>query len=394
MMSAASISNLAAHPTSVGRSAPGWGLCLLACWLVSAGCNGSWSRVEVDPEKAFIDARATLTQAVDAEGPVTRAQALEALAQVLPRKAAAPLLQGLSDPKPVVRFAAAMGIGDIRLARAKPILERMAERSEPDRRVLCAVIYALHQLGNDAWAGQLAELLSDREPEVRADAAMAMGKMDEPTAVGPLKSLLADERNYMVQVQVREALAMLGDATSRNVLEAYTKMPYLDDRLRAIQAITRVPSPRSVGLFRDLLGRRHPTRVRAAAAGALARLGQVDEQGYRFCYAAAQDPVRTFTEALGPDHRPGDREISSLRQIAAQSLGWMRREPAANVLQPLLASPDGSVRVAAAMSLLRILHRFRRPPPTTTAPHASGGSAASRPASARKTKLFTAGGKD
>lgn len=338
------------------RGALPW--CVLAAVLPAAmcGCVGP-PPPGVDSTRACIDAKTALLQAAEDQSPQTRANAMEALAQTVAGRSGRLFVQALGDESPAVRFAAAMAVGDVGHAPAKaPLLKMAADKNvEPDRRVLCAVICALHSLGDDTHAGELGKLLFDREAEVRANAALVMGKMGEPSAIGPLKTLLGDEQNTMVELQVVESLALLGDPACTMRLEAYSKRPFLDERLVAISALARVRSQRAVPVLRELLGQRNPLRVRVAAAGALGRLGQFEQEGFDLCMRAARDPQAV----LAP---PGTRgagknvpaEASALAHEAAISLGWMRNQQAVSVLHPLLSSPDGSVRVAAAMSILRL----------------------------------------
>ena len=210
-----------------------------------AGCNGEGpQQMTLEPERAYVDARTTLLQAADSADPVARAHAMEAIARTLGAQAGDVLLEGLNDDSPVVRFAAAMAIGDVGYKPAAEKLLEMAREAEPDRRVLPAILYALHELGDDRYATHLARLLFDKQKEVRANAALAMGKMGEPSAIEPLRKLLRDEQDVGVQMEIVEAMAALGNERSRHMLEAYTKTQFMDDRLRAIQALSRVRPPR------------------------------------------------------------------------------------------------------------------------------------------------------
>ncbi|MHC4981979.1 MAG: HEAT repeat domain-containing protein [Planctomycetota bacterium] len=345
--------------------------------------------------RALVDARTTLRRAAEAEDPLTALYAIKAMTEVALEESGGLFLQALeSENHPVVRFAAAMAVGELRYERAKDKLVSMAEDKsvEPDKRVLCAVIYALHRLGVDTFNYALGDLLFDSEFEVRASAAMVMGKMGEPTAKGPLKTLLADEHEPAVKLQIRESLAMLGDSRSRHLLEAYTKGYYLDLRLEAIPALARTDSRRAMYVLRGLLANDRSPRIRAVAAGELARLGEVDEAGYSFCLDAVRNPRRIMQKAYGGARKVSDIEAESLQRLAAMSLGNMRRRGAVGVLQPLLKSPDGGVRVAAAMAIIKLLAPEQKQAPkaepeekeTTTKP-------APEPP---KVKLHTAGGKD
>jgi len=353
-----------------------------------------------DVGKARIDARTALRQAADAPNAVTRAHAIEGLAQIAGARAGGVYLQALEDPNPTARFAAGMAVGDARYAPAEEKLLRMAEdkQAEPDRRVFCAVLYALHRLGNDSYTPALGELLFDPEAEVRASAALAMGKLGEPSAVGPLKAMLSDEQEEMVKLQTRESLAVLGDARSQHLLEAFTKSYFLDLRLASISALLRTGAPRAQVVLKQMLARDKSPRAKVAAAGALAKLGHIDDDAYALCLRAAESPRQVLREAFGPGREIADIEAASLQQLAALALGRMRRQEAVGVLHPLLQSPEGSVRVAASISVLKLTGGMYEPePPPPPPPPAVEPQATTAPAMELppvRPKLHISGPKD
>lgn len=331
-------------------------LILAAATLV--GCGQAGGDVDLQARReVYVDARTTLLQAADSPNPAARAHAIEALARTLGPQAGSVYLQALEDPSAVVRFAAAMAVGDTRYAPAKDKLLQMAadKENEPDRRVFAGVIYALYRLGNDEYAGELARLLFDPEKEVRAMAAMGMGRMGEPSAVGPLETLYSDERDPAVRVQVVESLAMLGEERYQTLLEAYTKTQFMDERLVAISALQRVQHPRARDVLSDMLSERQPPRVRVAAAGGLARLGTVTHETYRLALRAARRPRSLLTGEITETQEVEEVNVFSLQRLAAIALGWMDRPDAVPALRDLLEHTDSGVRVAAAMSLLRLL---------------------------------------
>jgi len=114
-----------------------------------------------------------LNSASRSKNAFTRAHVVEAVSTTLGDQGGTVYERGLRDPDPAVRFVAAIAVGDLKCAPAKPrLLEMARDRTiEPDRRVLPGVIYALYRLGNDEHAGQLGRLLFDKEKEVRANAA-------------------------------------------------------------------------------------------------------------------------------------------------------------------------------------------------------------------------------
>jgi len=332
---------------------------LAAAIVISAtfGCEPFMPAGRIDTTKAFVDARTTLRQAVEDKDPETRSHAIEAMATASPKQSGAAFVQALSDSNPAVRFAAAMAIGEARYAPAKDKLVAMArdKKLEPDKRVLCAVIYALHRMGETSFTHALGELLFDPEPEVRANAAMVMGKMGEPSATGPLKTLLGDEQEPAVQLQIHESLALLGDSRSRHFLEAYIKGYFLDLRLAALPALARTDPRRAVYVLQKLLDNDKAPQIRVVAAWQLAELGEVEDAGYNLCLKAAAYPETVMRQAYGWARTPSGVEIKSLQRLAAMSLGSMKRTEAVGTLHRLLGSPDGGVRVAAAMAIIKLL---------------------------------------
>ena len=397
-----------------------------AMTLVMAGCTGEIPSVQLrmDPTETYRNGLYVLREALRHEDPVVRSQAIEALAQTEGIRAGGDYLRGLDDESPTVRFAAAMALGDVKYTPALAKLEQMAEdkQGEPDKRTYCAVLYALYRISGSKRAAELRKLLFDPQKEVRACSAQAMGRMGEPTAIEWLKSLDRNEQDMSVRLQVAHSLALLNDVRSAQILEGYARSQFLEDRLVAISAIAETGASGATGVLRSLMTKRRPPRVQVAAAGALARLGSADKNAYKLCVTAAKNPRQVLHKALGTT-AVTDVHVASLQQIAAISLGWMGNKAAASVLYPLLHSENGSVRVAAAMSLLRIFEDFRpmtphpAPPlpqaaPKTQPAKASGPSKQSvqgdkpdnpppteakiapQPAGRKRPKLHTAGGKN
>ena len=373
----------------------------VSCVLILGGCRWPGSQdISLDPTKAYIDAKAELRQAAEDPDPFTRSHALEALSHALGTEAGSLFKEALSDSSPSVQFAAAMAIGDVQYGPAGPDLVRKAEAEGPDKRVYAAVIYALHRLGEDKYTGDLVRLLlHPREPEIRANAALVMGRMGEPSAIGPLKSLQDNEQSDLVKVNLLEALSLLGDIRSSQMLEAYARGPDVNIRLVAIPALGRSGTTDALLVLEELLGRQHPPRARIAAAIELAKLKRYDRRAYDLCVEAAEVPRRMLGERpVQPGAAVSEVEAYSLQRLAAMGLGWMHRPEAVNVLHPLLKSPDGGVRVAAAMGILRTL---REDESARAAGDAEGAAEPSGPRDAAAAipykpprKLHTAGGRD
>jgi len=374
-----------------------------SAWFCS-GCSGLHI-VRVNRTKVRQDALAEIRQAAEAEDPATRVHAMEALPLALGQRGGVICKQALSDPSPEVRFAAAMAVGDIRYAPAKEKLVRMArwkvEGAEPDARVFCGVVYALHRLGDSGHTSQLGRLLFDRRKHVRASAVVAMGKMREPSAVVPLREAMANELDHGLRLEFTFSLARCGDKRSLRLLEAYTKAQFVDERVIAIQAMAEMRSQLGPSVFASVMETDQSPRVRMAAAGGLARIGRGDRRTFRYCARAAVDPRKLMAKALGGRRQPTQEEVYSLQRLAAMSLGWFRgNEQAVDVLAGLLRSEDDGVRVAAAAGILRALPQRqggawgvlrRKAPKASAGPEAKPAAKRRQP---KRPKLHTAGAKD
>ena len=84
-----------------------------------------------------------------------------------------------------------------------------------------------------------------------------------------------------------------------------------------------------------------------------------------------------------------------MRRLAAIALGWMKRREAAGPLHAALVdeSGDQAVRVAAAMSLMRLFPVRPATPPPATQPD-EPAAASTQPAPPKPPKLHSAGAKD
>jgi HEAT repeat protein len=311
-------------------------------------------------KRARIDAEFVIQKGTqNSRDPIVQAQAIEALVAVRGAAAGDVYVQALEDPDPRVRFAGAIAIATTRYYPAKTRLQRMAEYkkdyAERDKRVYAGVIGALHRLGDKSHSADFRALLFDNEAEVRAGAAMALGKAGDPVAGKLLADRLLDEQMPMVRLQILESMAELGDRGAAMKLEAYALRPALDEKLAALPACQRVNSPNCLELAKHVLAKAHSPRVRVAALDVMAREGEVFAEGYNYVLLSAQDPKMVMTDAYKDKGQASAQDLRSLRQLAAITMGSMGKQESLGVLQALLKDPDGTTRLAAAMSILRLL---------------------------------------
>src|SRR4051812_30698470 len=120
------------------------GLCLLAVASV-VGCGGGGSRLSAKggfepgpskpppsfppPKDVPIDqalvaaAKQEIKALLRSDLPTDRAHAIEAYRMLMPEEATQPIIEGLDGPNQIIRFAAAMAAGDVKLKAAIPRLQ-------------------------------------------------------------------------------------------------------------------------------------------------------------------------------------------------------------------------------------------------------------------------------
>ncbi len=340
-------------------------LVLVIAAMAFIGCPPQSAEMTMrsDPSKDAIDAMTVLREAAeDKDDWEVRAHALEAVAETVGRKEQGLILQSLTDPDPRVQLVAVIAVGDLKLQTAKTLVARIADEQGPDKRVYAAAIYALYELGNYEHMQDLRRLLDHREPDIRGQTALMLGKIGHPSAIDMLKERISDEKAPSAELQLVESLAMLGDSYGKSILEGYTRSPYMDIRLAAIDAMARVSADRAMVVLGSLTNARQPIPVRVAAAGALGRLGVAGESDYRLCLDAATDPLKLLRSAYGSGREIDPKEVKWTRQLGITGLGFMGRKAAVDALLPLLSNEDMSTRVYAARSILKLLPMYAGSP--------------------------------
>ncbi len=374
----------------------------LGAFAMAAVCICGCPAVEEIPQTpldmAYIDARSALMRGARDKDAQVQAYALEALAETEGLRAGEILADALIDTDRLpVASAAAFGIGRIKYGRRKRWLLEIAKDPKIPPRLMCAIIYALHRLGNDEHTGKLGspQYIGSPNKWVRAETAKVMGMMGDRSAMGPLRGLAEVETNIEVRLQAAEALALLGDEASVSILEGFTKSWYMEDKLISIGALGKIEDRVSLRVLKRVMNnrQRQDPIVRLAAAGSLAKRG--DASGYELARRAVLEPEVMLREA--PTRR-GVRinaaEYVMLQTHGAMALGHMGKLVAVDYLHPLLKHEGGKVRIAAAWAILQLL-RDRRPakapvpPPTAPPAEPQAGKPTRRPP-----PLHTSGGKD
>jgi len=346
--------------------------CIFALTLLLAGCgpgmpSQDFSSRQVKPPKPPPDyppakdepldpalraaAEHEIEQAADSSDPVVRAHALEVMRTVANTPGAqstaagatggsawrAHILRGLSDTEPLVRFAASMAAGELKLPEAHDPLLKLVD--DPDPNVQVAARFALHRLGDFTFTHGLEKSALDPRPGVRANTAMVLGLLGEKSALKILKVMQRDG-SVPVRIQVAEAIWRLGSEEGLQSLVEYSLSKYPDDQMVAVLGLAGPRDRRVIEHIRSQLSTSYP-EVALVAARAMGMLGPANDQkfgdeGYGVATAGAKsaDPRQ--------------------KMLAALAFGAIGRPDSQSTLVTLLKDPDGDVRLAAAQAILQL----------------------------------------
>ncbi len=297
----------------------------------------------IDP-RLQATARGQLVSALASPDELVRSHALESIADVAPADAAALVGPGLTDPSLLVRKAAAMTAGRLKLA---PLHDRLAQMATTDAvtnpadinqptyalQVRMAAIFALHQLGDTRFSHELEQTAVDPRPQIRGDTALILEMIGNPTASVVLYPMMKHDRSPNVRLQAAEALWRLGDARGEDVLVQASISNFASDRMIALLALAGPRDRRALGHELGMLNDDYP-EVSLVAARAAGQLGNdfgvgVAERGTR-----SNSPMQ--------------------RALAALALGDIRRADSQEPLAKLLDDDQPDVRLTAATALLEI----------------------------------------
>jgi HEAT repeat protein len=277
-------------------------------------------------------ARSEIAAAHDSTDPLLRANALEALQRsgASAETAREPVLRGLSDRESIVRFAAAMTAGQLKLAAAYDTLVGMV--NDPDPNVRVAVRFALHRMGDTRFSRDLEKSARDFDRSVRANTAIALGLLGEKSALNVLNAMTAD-LSPAVRLQVAESMWRLGSHDGLTTLVAASVSRFADDQILAIQALAATKDQRVIEHVRGKLTSDY-AEVSLAAARAMGELGS--DEGYTLAING--------TKTVDPRQKA----------MSAFALGAIGRSDAQPALAKLLSDADPNVRLAAATAILQL----------------------------------------
>ena len=314
------------------------------CWLgllflLLTGCAGSQTHILSLDDPLTERARRILANGLSAPDPRVRIAAIESIAatdqvQMMPR--IRPLLRDRSMP---VRFAALLAVGDTRYWLARDDALQIYGEGREDLNIRVAAAYALGCLGHREGTAFYFNAISDKNPTVRANAALLIGKNGDRSGLKLLHWALQDgDSNEMVRTQVIESIARLGDP------EIYTRIwrglisAFADDRIQAVSALGALGTERSQETLVTMLDD-SVLEVRLCAAQHLGTLG--DSTGQPQVIEALKGRIKGQAPS----------QIQA-RVLTTTAIGEIGTDALVKYLAGFLTDPSAFVQIAASRAVL------------------------------------------
>jgi HEAT repeat protein len=264
-----------------------------------------------------------LTELLSHPDEIVRAVAARALARIGTPEAAEALARTLNDPSELTRLRMAENLERIGPLATMPLVETL-EGGDPRAQVLAARILGNLRAAEAAPALRRA-MLGGPLTDVRAQAALALGRIGNPEDVQSLQEAAGDE-DWPVRAQTANALGMIGDLSTVPTLQKLSVDREWWVRLNASRSLANIGPAGERALAEVLEGDDHFARERAAAT--------LEERGI----------VRRIVEEL---EAPGERGAGARAMISA-----MVRAGAVRYLERLARTlPDEDVRQALARTM-------------------------------------------
>lgn len=290
-----------------------------------------------------------LLRAAERDDGLVTSNAIEALAEVAPQAGREAYLAATESATPVVRYAGFVALGDTQTC-TQPA--RFATGvNDANALVRQAAAYAAYRCGRDGYARVLTRDLTDSHDEnVRANAALLIGKLDEPRArkwLNVAAQVPANERSNHVMLCISWALARLGSESATRDLIRLSQGDAAT-RTDALLLLARLRSPLAADALRYHLYSKFTDYwvTRLIAARGLGALGYDDGFALAVYMLNYADP-HGGSQATNDTYAVRSAAIHALAQIGD-----------ARALAPLatIASDESNPRlqVAAAYAILKI----------------------------------------
>lgn len=180
-------------------------------------------------------------------------------------------------------------------ALAKPVHAGLLEKTfskEPFWGVRAEIARSLARIGTDAAREALSRMLKEKHPKARRAVVESLGEFREPRHAPQFLSLFKTDPSYFVSAAALIALAKTESPQAKKAIAEASKMNSWNETMRvaAVQATAEFEG--TVEAVLPLSKEGQPELVRAAAIGALGRIGKGDPRVTETLSAYLREPVK------------------------------------------------------------------------------------------------------
>ncbi|MCX5632860.1 MAG: HEAT repeat domain-containing protein [Phycisphaerae bacterium] len=242
----------------------------------------------------------------------------------------------LNDNIMLVRFAAAVAIGDMEYKGSEKQLQQLL--NDLDVNVKIAAAYALCKLGEKQHLAIIQKAAEVNDQAVKANAAWLLGKLKSTESL-PILYRLKDsgDSSDKVAFVATEAIARIGDEKIYNKIWTMLISVYVDDRCMGIYAMGALGGERGRDTILTMLDDDIP-QVRLIAAEQLGALGDKSGQFVVLEYLAGPKQQEKFS-------------AERCDILAALAIGRIGTDKLTEYLPKLLKNDSPAARLAAAKSV-------------------------------------------
>ncbi|HAL44588.1 MAG TPA: hypothetical protein DCP47_01485 [Phycisphaerales bacterium] len=307
--------------------------------IITLGILSNFAFAEID-KQAVKEAKKIVAAGMRSTDDRVRANAVEAAFVSDDSDLINDIVSLLDDPSVVVRFSAAVALGDLNQTQSKAKLIEMTK--DKNLNVVMASSYALYKMGGDAkYLKKIEENAMDKNQTIRSNAAYLLGKTGKQECL-PLLYKIKDssESSNTAAFNATEAIARLGDEKIYKKIWTMLISVFADDRYMGAQAMAAFGGQKGADALVSML-EDEICEVRLAAAGKLGTLGE----------ATGKTVVKEYL--MGPVPEKKD-EANRCNVMAALAIGEIGEDTLAGYLPKMLKSDSPYVQLAAAKSLLML----------------------------------------
>lgn len=238
---------------------------LVGRYLDRLGSPGRWKKARAAENLGYFggpEAAGPIASLLAHRDETLRAVAARALARIGTPEAAGTLAQTLNDPSELTRLRMAENLERIGLLAVGALAETLRHGNPPARVLAARVIGNLRAF--EARPALREAMLDGEFPDLRAQVALALGKISNPDDLPVLLEAAAD-RAWPVRAQAASALGLIGDVSTIPTLQKLTVDREWWVRLNASGALANMGPTGEKALASLLEGEDRYTRDRAAA---------------------------------------------------------------------------------------------------------------------------------